>query len=792
MSRSPAADSASWQHVARISVPEGHGFVAGAVSPDGRWLAYSLTPKENVGIWLADLSGDGETRALLPADRKRLELAWSPDGTRLAYWIGEGRHTGLWTVAAADGDERRVWRPDGGDVFPSAPAWIGERLAFNRNSLEGMNAIDELWVLEPDGRAGPLDLGPNAGTRISASPGGGRVAAFGYRCCGGAGMALYVREMASGETRCVAGPLTWSDLAPVWSRDEETIWFVGGPRRDVADLFAVDVRGGGARRIATPGDSILTISGDREGHLYVITRDGTGGPIDLWRYRGAHPAAEGEPEIAACPEPDARVRAFVAAEKLPDVHSISEIVHDEAHEVSVFAVSFGAEQDWNLYSGGVGIVTRHGGAWLSRDRLDVPAGQSPDIPPYVIPADEPWLLSREFLERMNAAGLGEGWRQVLVRTPATPYALLTGLADTMVVSRPWAALALLEKRPEFAEDVPRLVRLARAAQRPGESPARNAAGQLLWKIGPRVAADPHATPEALQLLSEMLEDRRGDPLAPRIAAALVAHAGASRDPDALVRLARDLPARDPSAKDAARRLFRDSATPDSLLGHLAEKFGPDSAMAAEMIRAAPVRASGAALAWLMSPRVRWDVRAQAMELALANPHVSEPALLAVANVVEQSDYALRRKLLDHPVTQRSLRVPATLLRRFAVFSMLRREPEARSLDDRARALLAARVTDPALGEAELLEVAQLIGVTDNTTVMMKMLENPVVRRCEGILQWFVISQRTYSNPAMKPVPPPEEVVRRANALIASLRADPGHRECNPEPVVTAVQWSPDD
>jgi hypothetical protein len=180
---------------------------------------------------------------------------------------------------------------------------------------------------------------------------------------------------------------------------------------------------------------------------------------------------------------------------------------------------------------------------------------------------------------------------------------------------------------------------------------------------------------------------------------------------------------------------------------------------------------------------------EARDRVLADPRASDAALYAVAEMLDRNDLDHRQRLLDHPGIRRSYRVPALLLRKFAVFSTIRGNPEVVRMNARARALLLQRLDDPALDSGALMEIASLIGVTDNTTVMMRMLDNPRVRACEGILEQFVITQRTYSNPASKPVPAPEEVERRANALLARLRSQGGRSDCRPGQATPPVVWN---
>lgn len=111
-----------------------------ALSPDGRWIAYTVTtPRlaENssaTDVWLS--STDGKTTRLLTthpaADRNP---AWSPDGKTVAFESTRSGESQIWMIDMAGGEARQctrlstgasrpVWSPDGlaiaftSDVFP--------------------------------------------------------------------------------------------------------------------------------------------------------------------------------------------------------------------------------------------------------------------------------------------------------------------------------------------------------------------------------------------------------------------------------------------------------------------------------------------------------------------------------------------------------------------------------------------------------------------------------------------------------------------------------------------------
>jgi Tol biopolymer transport system component len=82
-------------------------------SPDGRWLAWSSTPRpvdsRSCGIWVLRLD-DGERRRL---SSDGSWVVWEPDGRHLIF-ARYGDQAGLWRVALAGGPAERLYEPDDG------------------------------------------------------------------------------------------------------------------------------------------------------------------------------------------------------------------------------------------------------------------------------------------------------------------------------------------------------------------------------------------------------------------------------------------------------------------------------------------------------------------------------------------------------------------------------------------------------------------------------------------------------------------------------------------------------
>ena len=207
---------------------------AAAISRDGRFVAFLSDRDGPVDVWLTQV-GSGQFRNLTGGKLRELEnpdirlLGFSPDGTLVTIWVR--RRTSdisLWSVPTLGGEPR---------LF-----------------LEGVAEMD--WTRD--------------GSRIvyhTPAPGD----------------PIFVRDTGGGDARRVFnGPPGMHCHYPVWSPDDDFIYFVYGPAPLHHDVWRVRAGGGGAERMTSHNTRVSHLAFlDERTLLYLATEADGEGP---WLY----------------------------------------------------------------------------------------------------------------------------------------------------------------------------------------------------------------------------------------------------------------------------------------------------------------------------------------------------------------------------------------------------------------------------------------------------------------------------------------------------------------------------
>ncbi len=119
-----------------------NGIVTSAISPDGKYLAYS----DKTGAYLRLLS-TGELHPILPNASEVTSLGWSPDSSQLvATWAIPQTHKHLWTLSILGGNPRQL--SDEGWSASVSPD--GTQIVFLKRPGFGETG-QEIWLMRADG-----------------------------------------------------------------------------------------------------------------------------------------------------------------------------------------------------------------------------------------------------------------------------------------------------------------------------------------------------------------------------------------------------------------------------------------------------------------------------------------------------------------------------------------------------------------------------------------------------------------------------------------------------------------
>ncbi len=315
--------------------PAGVGDYCPAFSPDGKWLAFTRSPRWSTDdLYVMPMTG-GEPKRLTFDNLPINGLTWTPDSREIIFTSRRGGSTRhLWRVAATGGTPERV-DTIGNDVLSPALSLQSNRLAYTqalddiniwRIELDaagkvkaqreliastfgdhgpdyspdgkqivftsGRSGNNAIWVCESDGSKPRLlySCGPYVTGSPRWSPDGKWIAFDSRSCATGANgnPDIYLLSADGGQPHRLTEDAA-EDVVPSWSRDGRWIYF-GSNRGGQMQIWKLPVAGGTPVQVTTQGGYEAFESTDGQ-YLYYTKGRGLAG---IWRM----PTTGGQEEFA--------------------------------------------------------------------------------------------------------------------------------------------------------------------------------------------------------------------------------------------------------------------------------------------------------------------------------------------------------------------------------------------------------------------------------------------------------------------------------------------------------------
>ena len=202
----------------------------GAVpSPDGRMVALSARG----WIWLLD-PATGVARRLTRGPHMDFRPAWSPDGTYLAFVRDDTRDTRIVIVRSDDGEEVRTVDTPAIELDPVFTP-EGDALLYT----SAASGAFDLWRVDLEGGAAPIQVTAEAGLELRAQPGPGGALVYLAKGRAGRDLVLYRPGPDAAPRTLLTGAIA-SLARPALGPDGRTV-AVSWPREDGWELRLLDI-----------------------------------------------------------------------------------------------------------------------------------------------------------------------------------------------------------------------------------------------------------------------------------------------------------------------------------------------------------------------------------------------------------------------------------------------------------------------------------------------------------------------------------------------------------------------
>jgi eukaryotic-like serine/threonine-protein kinase len=252
-----------------------------AISPDGRFIAYTIHDADQESLWLRQVTTNTNAQIIPPAgpESRYVGLTFSPDGDYI-YYAFYDRNTpqgALYQISAIGGGApRRVITNINGPIAFSPD---GRQIAFLRfNPGQGE---DLLMIANADG-SGERQIASRRGdtwfqgSGLSWSPDGKVIAAPGGSWTGGMHLTVIVVQVEDGAQRELTSQ-RWQNVGRVaWLSDGSGLIVTANERESIfAQIWQVSYPGGEARKITNDLNDYGRASLTRDSNALVVTQADT-------------------------------------------------------------------------------------------------------------------------------------------------------------------------------------------------------------------------------------------------------------------------------------------------------------------------------------------------------------------------------------------------------------------------------------------------------------------------------------------------------------------------------------
>lgn len=223
------------------------------ISPDGKWVIYSQqrvnqkTEKKWSNLWLAPADGSSQPHQFTYGDHVDTAVQWSPDSASIAFMSNrkDEKQMQLYVIPLMGGEARPVtdvkgsisgfdWSPDSSKIAYSFRKKDADALEREEDPQKKKLGVVERHITEIKVRQEDMGYWPKEETH------------------------LYVVDLKSGEeTQLTDGE--YSEMAPVWSPDGETILFNSNRNPDrfmqpmMSEFYKIPAAGGEMTKVETHG-----------------------------------------------------------------------------------------------------------------------------------------------------------------------------------------------------------------------------------------------------------------------------------------------------------------------------------------------------------------------------------------------------------------------------------------------------------------------------------------------------------------------------------------------------------